>query len=280
MAFFWHALLGLIQGLTEFLPVSSSGHLAAARMMIERWAPATAGPILSAPPLFLEVCLHVGTLATVIVIYRKDLWQILTGMDLAVRQTLSGKGMSAWNEDRWARLGLSVVAASVPTAILGFALKRPAERVGESLFSLGVAYVVLTAVLASTRWIRGGSASTDLRRALLVGLAQGIAVFPGISRSGLTISAGLAAGLDREEAARLSFLLSIPAVAGAALIKIREGYAEIGLNAVPGYVLGGLSAFLVGCAALYLLVRIVRAGRLWLFAPYTAIMGIVLISLG
>lgn len=238
------ALLGILQGLTEFLPVSSSGHLALAQMMI---------PGFSQPGLFFDVVLHVGTMLSVLVLewgrvrdalrrgYALELFGLLlvgTAATAAVAFPLRGWAEAAFQKPLWVAGGLSL------TAML---------------------------LLASSRGRNEGETLPTFGQALVVGLAQGVAVFPGLSRSGSTISVGLLAGVPRPWAADFSFLLSLPAVAGATLVEaVKEKDALVASGSqwlVPSLV-GGLAAALTGLLALAAVRQLVRSARLALFAWY------------
>lgn len=278
MAWLWHALLGLVQGLTEFLPVSSSGHLAAAKMALQDAGAPGSAAVFAMPPLLLEVFLHVGTLAAVCLFYRREIRDILAGAGRALGRTVSGQGFGAWRDDPGARMLLLLLLAMAPTGLVGLALKGAAERASGSRLGLGWCFLVLTAVLAATRWLQGGKRTPNWKIALLVGLAQGAAVLPGVSRSGLTIAVGLAAGLQAREAAAFSFLLSVPAVLAAVGLETLEAGSGLGAGLGLPVLAGALAAFASGYAALVVLVRMVSAGRLWWFAPYTAAIGLLLLA--
>jgi len=269
----WTTALGAVQGLTEFLPISSSGHLAAATL---------AAPCLgldqadTAPPMLLGVLLHAATLAAVLVYFRRAAWEAIRGLGRSVAALARGKLGEAIESDDGARLAVAICAGTIPTAAIGLALERPTTGVSESPLALGLCFLACAAVLAATRWWPGGARRLDWRAALVIGLVQGIAVLPGVSRSGATIAAGLALGLPREEAVRYSFLLSVPAIAGAALLEL-DASAIAGGGGGAALGAGCAAAFAVGLASLALLRRIVRGGRLWLFAPYVAAVGVVLL---
>lgn len=239
-------LLGCLQGLTEFLPVSSSGHLALAQLLL---------PAFQQPGLVFEVALHLGTTAAVLVLEWRRLWDAFRGRYLV-------------------RLAGQLVVATVATAAIALPLRRAAEHafdhplaVSAGLALTGVLLLFVTR-LDGGRW---GPADMPWRAALLVGLAQGVAVMPGISRSGATIVAGVGGGLERRWAADFSFLLSVPAVLGAAVV---EGWSHReALAAAPSSLWwaaggGALAAAVVGGAALVAVRRLVLGGRLHLFAYY------------
>lgn len=250
-------LLGLLQGFTEFLPVSSSGHLALAQAVI---------PGFHQPGVLFDAMLHVGT-ASAVVWYEKD--QIR-------RWLVSSEGRRIF--------GLLIVG-TVATAVVGFALKSVATEAFQRPAWVGAALVVTGLVVASTRFMAGGDrgeTGTTWKHVIVIGLVQGIAVFPGLSRSGFTISAGLGSGLERAWAARFSFLLGVPAIAGATLFELlaqREG-----LSSVPGSfwlacVVGGVAAALSGYLALIIVLKMVSASTFHRFAWYCIPLGILVLVL-
>lgn len=244
-------LLGIVQGLTEFLPVSSSGHLA----LFQRWLPVSGDDDVG---FFLA--LHIGTLLPVLLVYRDDLMTI-------VRDAVAGEGPLTRRPGM--RLAAFIVLGSVPTGIIGIAFKDWLEAAFQNPLGVGIAFAVTGALLFATRFVKAGE--TDLRRmkpwhALAVGLAQGIAITPGISRSGSTIAAGMFLGLRRDLAARYSFLLSIPAIGGAFLVKLPDmGASHMSLGPV---VAGFIAAALSGYVALKILLRLVASGDFSRFAWY------------
>jgi undecaprenyl-diphosphatase len=265
----WTAALGAVQGLTEFLPISSSGHLAAAELAAPRLGFAGAG---GDQPLLLGVLLHVATLAAVLVCFRAAALDAIRGFGRGLAALARGKLGAAIDSDEGTRLALAICVGTVPTGAIGLALERPTAGIAGSPLALGLCFVACAAVLFATRWWPGGARRLDWRAALVIGIVQGIAVLPGVSRSGVTIAAGLALGLPREEAVRFSFLLSVPAIAGAALLELDTSMLGAGGDGAA-FGAGCATAFGVGFFALVLLRRIVRGGRLWLFAPYVAAVG-------
>ncbi len=266
----WTVILGAIQGATEFLPVSSSGHLAAGQMVM---ALSGAEANLSDQPLTLEILLHVATLMSVIVYFRRDIWLAILGAGSAVAGIFGGRFNQVIKENDGANLALCVVVGTLPTGVLGFALEDAAGLLSKNPTALGLSFLFCAAVLIASRWWKGGDKRISWKLALIIGLVQGIAVLPGISRSGVTITVALALGLGREQAAKFSFLLSIPAILGAAVLKLDLAALTADGKLLP-YSFGAIAAFCVGLGALYLLVRIVKAGRFWLFAPYVGAVGI------
>ncbi len=271
-------LLGVVQGLTEFLPVSSSGHLALAQQLI---------PGFSQPGVLLDVSLHVGTLAAAVVYFRRELIEIASLVGpLVSRRGLSGPELT--DEDRAARrLLIGILIATVPTGLIGLFLEKRVEWLIGSAVGVGICLIITGAVLIAgelagrrryeTPGHPGGLSS------LVIGVAQGIAVLPGISRSGATISAARALGVGREEAARFSFLASLPAVAGAALlsaVKDMDAIRGFAGQEALAYIAGPLVAAVVGYAAIGIVMRFMRRGSLMWFSAWCFVVGMVSVAVG
>ena len=257
----WAALLGLIQGLTEFLPVSSSGHLV------------LTGHLIGLPNtgLVFELLLHLATLVAVIFYYRSDVAALIKAIPRALKAPLRG-----YRDDADVRLGMLVIAATIPTGVIGLLFKDDFEQLATQPQAVGVALLVTAALLTATHWIRPQARELNLTMALAIGLIQGMAITPGISRSGATIALALLLGLATIKAARFSFLISIPAIAGAAILKLKDGLGDLDLiNAGLGFAVALVSGYL----ALRWLVALVQARRFAAFAPYCAIVGILAIVL-
>jgi undecaprenyl-diphosphatase len=249
------AWLGLVQGITEFLPISSSGHLVLGQRLLG----------LKEPELLFDVSVHVGTLAAVLFFFRDDLWSMLRGL---------------WAHDQAARQGRRllwlVVWGSLPTAALGLLFKDLFESLFASTTAVGTALIFTGLLLTLTRFSPAqgrGPAETGWGRALLIGLAQGLAIVPGLSRSGTTISAGLLLGLDRRLAAHYSFVLSVPAILGALFLQLYGLEPQTQVVLAP-LLIGGAVAAASGYLALKLLLKVVRRGKLHWFAPYCVILGL------
>lgn len=262
--------MGAIQGATEFLPVSSSGHLAAGQLILIQ---GNLKDTLQNQPLLLEILLHVATLLAVVLVYRRDILGILQGMKAALVGTIDRNLNATLNSDKNSLWATALFVGTIPTGILGFLLKNTASAVASSPLLLGISFLCCAAILFASRFWKGGDRSISLKTALIIGLVQGIAVLPGISRSGITIVTALALGLDREDAAKFSFLLSIPAILGAAVLEIDMDALFMNQNLLP-LLAGAAAAFAVGIGALVGLIKLVKAGRLWLFSPYVALVGI------
>ncbi|MBI4161811.1 MAG: undecaprenyl-diphosphate phosphatase [Acidobacteria bacterium] len=264
----WEALLlAVVQGLTEFLPVSSSAHLALLQAGMGDF------------DLSFSILLHLGTLVSLLIYFRADFLRILRGL-LPRREPPPGPGPFA--EGAVAYLAL-LGAAMVPTGVIGPLLKRATVAASGRPAWMGAFLLVTGGILLLPRWVPGRPsprAEVRLWQALLIGSVQGMAVLPGISRSGSTIVAGILAGLDPVRAARFSFHLSVPAILGAAAY---EGFGAGSLRGwlSPPALLGFAVAAATGLAAIDLLLRLISRRRLEIFSLYCAVLGaaVLLLSL-
>ncbi|MGD8541064.1 MAG: undecaprenyl-diphosphate phosphatase [Desulfobacteraceae bacterium] len=259
--------LGVVQGLTEFLPVSSSGHLVLFQNLFG----------FTEPELLFDISLHVGTLLAICLVFYRELGSLLTTL-LRLPWLLKAAGglrpLFAQNQD--VRLVALIVLGSIPTAFLGLIFHRVADRIFGSVGIVGAMLLITGTLLWLTRRPAGRSRllpQVHTRDALTIGLVQGMAILPGISRSGSTICAALFLGIDRELAGRYSFLLSIPAIIGALALGL-EGYRADASVPVAMMLLGGATAAVTGYAALRLLLWVVQRGRLHRFAPYCWAVGL------
>ena len=257
-------VLGVIQGLTEFLPVSSSGHLVLGQHLFG----------ITEPALFFDVSLHVGTLCSVLIVFRHDIKKMVLAVWHVITAATGKSVPQTGPDDDSLKLLVLIIAGSIPTGLIGLGLKQM-EHIFSSLPLVGSMLLVTGLLLWATRKLDRKSVGVkdfSWIRAFGIGIAQGLAVLPGISRSGTTIAVGLFLGLDRRTAARFSFLLSIPAIIGAELLSARDLFSgQARLDAAT--LLGSLTAFVVGYAALRVLLKIVHQGRFYLFAPYCFTIG-------
>lgn len=257
MTWWQAALLGLVQGLTEFLPVSSSGHLALAQRLV---------PGFHQPGVVFDALLHVGTTAAVLV-------------------HEAGTVRSMLREASGRRLVMLLALGTVATAALAFPLKATAEAAFDRVAWVGVGLLVTAAVVLAARWIPGGrldESETSWRHAVGIGLVQGLAVFPGISRSGTTITAALVGGMERAWAARFSFLLSVPAVLGATAVSLvgeRHGLAAVDGSFWSAAAIGGIAAAVSGFVALRIVLRTVTSRHFHRFAWYCLPLGLLVLGL-
>jgi len=261
-------LLGITQGLTEFLPISSSGHLVLMESLL---------PAFSRRGILFEILLHTGTLIAVVLYFRRDITRILYSF---WRKSSGQRGESA----QFRRLGWLILLAMVPTAIVALILHSYVEKSFSSPLIAGLFLLITAVILFATKFFKGKGRSIGtigIKDSLIIGLMQGLAIFPGLSRSGATISAGIFAGVDKEASARFSFLLSIPAIAGALLFDLKEltYLARADILLLGYYAVGAAVAGLVGYLSIGLLLRIVKRFRLYLFSYYCLAVGMTTIIL-
>ncbi len=271
MEIYQAVLLGVLQGLTEFLPVSSSGHLVLGQILFG----------ITEPSLAFNISVHMGTLGAVVAVFFNDIRSMLLSV-LSCLSCLVKRHPVPIESDDHLRLALFILAGSAPTALIGLGLKQLEAVLFSSALLVGGMLLVTGSILWISRgFYRSGTAGIplDLKRALVIGISQGLAVIPGISRSGTTIACGMFCGLDRQTAARFSFLLSIPAILGAELLSILESL-EQGVRLDAAVIYGTLVAFGSGLFALKLLIKLVHAGKFHLFAPYCWLVGILALFSG
>ena len=270
MNFFEALLLGILQGLTEFLPVSSSGHLVLAQAFLG----------LKEPLVFFDVMLHVGTLAAVLVVYRGAIGNLISGGVSAIaRRNVSPELKFIW----------LILLGSIPTGVIAVLFKDTLEAAFDKVWLVSVMLIVTGGILQLPRLRREGAspkrasgnnggasdaADTGMRwwHAPLIGIAQGCAITPGISRSGTTISVALLCGISAKTAAEYSFLLSIPAILGAVMLKMRD----VVDTAIPIHIIAGgmLASFVVGYIALRLLLVMLNRGKFSVFSYYCVALGL------
>ena len=248
-------ILGIVQGLTEFLPVSSSGHLVIAEHLLPGW---------HQPGIVFEILLHLATLLAVVIFFRHDLILLI--------KSIYTPGSQAAKQRRFL---LMLILATIPTGIIGLTGKSFFTSLFNRLDVVG-GMLLVTALLL---WLaekknpaKLTKSSTGVVDAIGIGITQGLAIIPGISRSGSTIAVGMILGLEPRSAARFSFLLSIPAISGAALLNIRE-ISSIPANQILSCLCGALAALVTGLMALKFLLMIIEERRLKIFAVYCSVVG-------
>ena len=254
MSFLNAIILGIIQGLTEFLPVSSSGHLALAQHLIPGFDVEEVGVVF-------DLLLHIATLLAVLIYFRKRLFG-LTGAVFDKTRTQERK------------LIFLLFLATVPIVVAGFTLKDPLEGVKEHPVIVSALLCITGLILFLPGWL-GARAKDDhsLRSSLIMGVAQAFALLPGISRSGSTITAGMAAGLKPTLAAEFSFLLAIPAIGGAMVLKMKD-ISSIPTELVGPYLASMVTAFATGLLAIYAVLAVVKRGKFAYFGFYCLAIGI------
>ena len=273
MEWFEAIILGLLQGLTEFLPVSSSGHLAIGQALF--------GLDDGASNLAFTVLLHVATVCSTLVILWKEIVWIFK--DLFAKQ--SWRTYSGLNDGT--KFAINILISMIPIAIVGFCFKDKVEEVfGSGLLIVGLMLLVTAGLLAFSYFAKPRQKeSLSGWHAFIIGIAQACAVMPGLSRSGSTIATGLLLGNKKEMLAQFSFLMVIPPILGEALLDIKD-ILEVGFSqAMSGIspmalIVGFLAAFVTGCAACKWMINIVKRGKLIWFAVYCTIVGAVAIIFG
>jgi undecaprenyl-diphosphatase len=246
-------ILSIIQGITEWLPVSSSAHLVLAQFYV-----------FGELPVIYDMGMHAGTMLAVLIYFRKRVLGMLSGLIKFERESKEFK------------MALLIVLGSIPTAIIGFALKGFFVSMYTEPFLVGAALVVTALFLFSTALSHAGKKEADGKSAVAMGIGQGLAVAPGVSRSGATISVGLHMGMGWKEAASFSFLLAVPAVFGATLFLWMETPAEAVDWGLMGA--GALGSFLSGYAAIHVLLNVISRKTFPLFGAYCLLLGVAVMA--
>lgn len=283
MNFLYAIIMGIIQGATEFLPVSSSGHLAIFQHLFN---------LNADTGVLFESLLHLGTLVAVCIVFWKDVKNlVIHGLGLIGDVFINGY---SWviskikHEDRpmrklitnaYRKFAALIIITSIPTAIIGLALSKVIESASRLLIIPGVCLVITAIVLLLVDGRPGGikkAKKTTYKDAAVIGVAQGIATLPGISRSGSTIAACLFCGMDRGFAVRYSFLASLPAIVGANILELRHiGSEAMSGSLIASYIIGMIVAGLVGFVCIKVMINIVKKSRYQYFAYYCAAIGII-----
>jgi undecaprenyl-diphosphatase len=254
------AALGALQGLTEFLPVSSSGHVAIGAHFFE----------IRENSLALVILLHLGTLLATIALFHRDIRDLTVDGIAALRQP------SLFRTTPAGRMLVGIAIATLATAALGWTLRDTAEAFAEDLRLVGYGFLVSAACLLASGVAHGSRDEVSWPQALAIGLAQGVAVLPGVSRSGVTIAIAMLLGVQGSASFRFSFLVSLPAILGAALYEATgtDGLGSLG----PSAWIGGATAMVTGYVALVILREIILVGRMWTFALYLIPLGLYLVT--
>ncbi len=258
-------LLGIVQGITEFLPISSSGHLVLGKALLG----------VHTQGIAFEVFVHFGTFLAVLTIFWGDCWNILKAWGIALRRPSPSRWSLAYQEDPFFRLGVLIILGTIPAGVVGLLFEQEIEAAFSNPLFVSCALIVTGTILLGTRWTKPKATCFGMIRALIIGAAQAFAILPGISRAGSTIAAGMYAGVERSEAARFSFLLALPVILGACVVEGKE-LLHTGIPAEEGLTLliGTIAAFCTGVVALKWLLGVIRRGRLDWFAYYCYVVGL------
>lgn len=255
MTFLDTIILGLIQGLTEFLPISSSGHLVISESLLG----------LSSPGMSLEIWLHFGTLLAVLIYFHKRLIHIIGAVVRVGDKESESNNRALFN---------AIMIGTIPAVIVGLIFKSSIETVFSSPRFAAVMLIVTGLILLSTRWAKTTGCGINIPRGLAIGLAQSVAILPGISRSGSTIAMAMHFGIKPSVAAEFSFLLAVPIIAMAfGYDLVFSGASLFASNQIWLFLTGAAVSFVVGLLSIHYLLKIVRTGRFYLFGFYCLVAG-------
>lgn len=260
-------LIGVVQGLTEFLPVSSSAHLIFTQQFM--------GLGIDQANLAFDTLLHLGTLIAVVSYFFKDIIEMIKAFFSSILDIFNRRFKQGYQTNQYKKLAWFVLIGSVPAGIIGIAFKDIFEGMFQSV-TIPAFFLLITGILLYvSQRVNVGSRDINqmgIKDTILIGIGQAIAILPGISRSGATISSGLILGLEKEFAAKFSFILAIPAIMGATLVQIKDIGVGLGANMLP-YIFGFLAALISGYLAISLLLKLVKERNLDIFAYYCWIIG-------
>ncbi len=267
MTYLEAAILGLVQGLAEFLPISSSGHLA----LLQQWFGIDENKVL-----LFAVLLHVGTLVSVFIVYWKDIWELIVELCLTIKDLCTGKGLRL--EERPVRkLGVMIIVATIPTAIIGILFSDLFDKLYTSVLPIGIGLVItgfLLVMAERTGTSNRGIEKMNFRNALFIGTVQGIAICPGISRSGSTLFGSLICNLDRKFAVKFVFLISIPSILGSAIMETPDAIAAgMEMSQLGPIIVGMAVAAVSGLIAIKTMIKIVSDKKLSYFSYYVWALG-------
>lgn len=266
-------ILGIVQGLTEWLPISSSGHLALVQLAMNLEV-----------PIFFDIVLHFGTLAAVIGIYRRELLGILKSIKPIGKKNRDSTGVKLMSIKRGRRYLLLIILGMIPTALIGVGFRSIFEESFYSMWSIGLGFILTGAMIFVTKFIDKGTNSIRNIDAVLIGIGQGLSIFSSVSRSGATISIGMFRHIERSELITFSFLLSIPAIVGAGLYDLvfADSVSQVEIYQIPieSYIIGTFTAAIVGYVSIKFLINIINKGEFYLFSFYCFLLGsLILVSL-
>ncbi len=274
MSYFEAIILGLVQGLAEFLPISSSGHLA----LLQQWF-----GIQEDKVLLFAVLLHVGTLISVFIVYWRDIAELIVELFLTIKDLCTGKGLRL-QERPVRKLGIMIIVATIPTGIIGILFNDLFDSLYNSIIPIGIGLIItgFLLVMAERRGASNrGIEQMNFRNALFIGTVQGIAICPGISRSGSTLFGSLICNLDRKFAVKFVFLISIPSILGSAVMEapaaLESGFDMAQLGPV---LVGMIVAAVSGLIAIKTMIKIVSDKKLNYFSYYVWALGLIVTCYG
>ncbi|MBH1942280.1 undecaprenyl-diphosphate phosphatase [Mobilitalea sibirica] len=279
-------LMGLVQGLAEFLPISSSGHLAIMKQILN---------LNMDTGLLFDVMLHFGTMVAIFVVFWKDILDLITeGFKIIGDSLINTRRFirNLFSKDKvtyknvittpYRRFVLLVIVSTIPTGIIGVVFNNAIEEAGKTLLVPGLSLIFTAILLTIADRVHTGQKTEETasyKNALFLGIAQGVATLPGISRSGTTITAGLLSGFDRTFAVKYSFIMSIPAVLGAVVYEMKDFSMDlVNKSEITGYIVGTLVAAVVGYISIKTMLVIVRGKKFKYFAYYCFAIGLIALS--
>lgn len=271
MTYFQAIVLGLAQGLSEFLPISSSGHLA----LLQYFFGISAENVLP-----FAVLLHLGTLVSVFIVYWKDIIDLIKELGAVIKDIFTGKGLRV-NANPTRRLGFMIIVATIPTGIIGLTFNDLFNALYLSLIAIGVGLLITGTILVIAERMgknKKGVEEMKFRNAFFVGLMQGVAICPGISRSGSTLFGGLISGLNREFAVKFAFLISIPSILGSVIVEAPDAFkAGMDMALIGPVIVGVAVSAISGLFAIKAMIKLVSNKSLKGFSIYTWALGIAVI---
>lgn len=243
-------ILGIVQGITEWLPISSSGHLVLLQNLFK-----------IEQPVIFDLILHLGSLLVVLIVFKNDIKRLVIGVFKKEEKEIS--------------LLLKIIIATIPIALIGFLLKDFIEKVFNDLRVVGFSFLFTSVLLFLSKHPKVKDKELNYKNSFIIGLVQVLALLPGLSRSGSTISAGLIQGVRNEEVAKFSFLLFIPAILGATVLEIKNVYL---ISDIIPLIVGVITVVIIGFLSLKLLLYIVKNSKIHFFAYYCLIIGIIILG--
>lgn len=272
MTYFQAIILGLIQGLAEFLPISSSGHLALLQYFFG---------VDSEQVLPFAVLLHLGTLISVFIIYWKDICELVAELGRVIKDIFTGKGLRI-NANPTRRLGFMIIVATIPTGIMGLLFNDFFNNLYLNIVAIAAGLIITGIILLVAEKIgksNKGVMEMKFKHAVFVGIMQGIAICPGISRSGSTLFGGLISGLDRKFAVKFAFLVSIPSILGSVVMEAPDAFAQgMDMSLLGPVIAGVIIAAISGIAAIKWMIKVVSDKSLFGFTVYVWLVAIAVLG--
>ncbi len=265
-------ILGLTQGLAEFLPISSSGHLALLQYFFD---------VEESSVLLFTVMLHVGTLVSVFIIYWKDIAELIVELIRTFKDLFTGKGLRI-NSSPVRRMGFMIIVATIPTAVIGILFEDFFENLYSSIIAISIGLIFTGFILLIAERIgkdKNGIMEMKWRHAIFIGIMQGIAICPGVSRSGSTLFGGLVSGLNREIAVKIAFLISIPSILGSVVLEVPKAIDQgIDPSLFGPIAVGVIISALSGIFAIKAMIKVVSNKKLFGFSIYVWLVAVVVLG--